>query len=215
MRIKGNYVPKREVLFCSASFTIGEALDHLNKTGYRCVPVLDEKQEEFLGNVYKVDILEYKGSLEDNLLQLLNDKEGYVREDSSFFKVFFTIKKLPYLSVVDEKGIFLGILTHKKVFELLEDAWGVHSSVYSVMVGTQDYNGAIQKLSTVLKKYSGIQSLMTFDNNALLVRRIMFTLGEEFKSEELDFLLKDLEDHGFRVVYVEKMNNPREVEIIE
>ncbi|EEM11480.1 Hemolysin-like protein (CBS domain protein) [Bacillus pseudomycoides] len=208
-------MPKREVLYCSISFTIGEALDHLNKTGYRCVPVLDEKKEKFLGNVYKVDILEYKGSLEDDLSELLNDKEGYVREDSSFFKVFFTIKKLPYLSVIDEKGTFLGILTHKKVFELLEDAWGVHSSRYSVMVGTQDYNGAIQKLSTVLKKYSGIQSLMTFDNDALLVRRIMFTLGEEFKPEELDSLLKDLEDHGFRVVYVEEMNNPREVETIE
>ncbi|MEN1935820.1 cyclic di-AMP binding protein CbpA [Paenibacillus sp. 102] len=215
MRIKGNYVPKKEVLFCSDSITVGEALDHLNKTGYRCVPVLDEKQEKFLGNVYKVDILEYKGSLEDDLSELLNDKDGYVREDSSFFKVFFTIKKLPYLSVIDEKGTFLGILTHKKVFELLEDAWGVHSSKYSVMVGTQDYNGAIQKLSTVLKKYSGIQSLMTFDNDALLVRRIMFTLGEEFKEEGLETLLKDLEDYGFRVVYVEEMKNPREVETIE
>ncbi|HDR7666095.1 TPA: CBS domain-containing protein, partial [Bacillus wiedmannii] len=26
MRIKGNYVPKREVLFCSSSITVGEAL---------------------------------------------------------------------------------------------------------------------------------------------------------------------------------------------
>ncbi len=47
MRIKGNYVPKREVLLCSSSITIGEALEHLNKTGYRCVPVLDEKREIF------------------------------------------------------------------------------------------------------------------------------------------------------------------------
>ncbi|WP_459501161.1 cyclic di-AMP binding protein CbpA [Bacillus sp. C1] len=215
MRVKGNYVPKKDVLYCRISFTIGEALEHLNKTGYRCVPVLDEKKEKFLGNVYKVDILEYKGSLEDDLSKLLNNKDGYVREDSSFFKVFFTIKKLPYLSVIDEKGTFLGILTHKKVFELLEDAWGVHSSKYSVMVGTQDYNGAIQKLSTVLKKYSGIQSLMTFDNDALLVRRIMFTLGAAFKTEELETLLKDLEDHGFRVVYVEDMNNSSEVETVE
>ena len=82
------------------------------------------------------------------------------------------------------------------------------------MIGTQDYNGAIQKLSTVLKKYTGIQSLMTFDNDALLVRRIMFTLGEEFNDGELETLLKDL-DHGFRVVYVEEMKNPREVETIE
>ena len=46
------------------------------------------KKEKYLGNIYKVDILEYKGSLEENVLRLLNDKEGYVREDSSFFKVF-------------------------------------------------------------------------------------------------------------------------------
>ena len=64
-----------------------EALEHLNKTGYRCVPVLDEKRK-FLGNIYKVDILEYKGSLDESVIQLLNDKEGFVREDSSFFKVF-------------------------------------------------------------------------------------------------------------------------------
>ena len=47
-----------------------------------------KKKEKYLGNIYKVDILEYKGSMEESVLQLLNDKEGYVREDSSFFKVF-------------------------------------------------------------------------------------------------------------------------------
>ena len=46
------------------------------------------KKREVFRNIYKVDILEYKGSLEESVLQLLNDKEGYVREDSSFFKVF-------------------------------------------------------------------------------------------------------------------------------
>ena len=50
------------------------------------------KKREILGNIYKVDILEYKGSLDESVIQLLNDKEGFVREDSSFFKVFFTIK---------------------------------------------------------------------------------------------------------------------------
>ena len=71
------------------------------------------------------------------------------------------------------------------------------------------------KIIDSIKKYTGIQSLMTFDNDALLVRRIMFTLGEEFNDGELETLLKDLEDRGFRVVYVEEMKNPREVETIE
>ena len=51
-----------------------------------------KKKEKFLGNVYKVDILEYKGSLEDNVLQLLNDKNGYVREDFPSLKYFLQLK---------------------------------------------------------------------------------------------------------------------------
>ncbi len=35
MRIKRELCAEREVLFCSSSITIGEALEHLNKTGYR------------------------------------------------------------------------------------------------------------------------------------------------------------------------------------
>lgn len=56
------------------------------------------KKEKYLGNIYKVDILEYKGSLEESVLQLLNDKEGYVREDSSFFKVFYNKKVTLFIS---------------------------------------------------------------------------------------------------------------------
>lgn len=58
-----------------------------------------------------------------------------MREDLFFFKVFFIIKKLFYLLVVDEKGVFFGILMYKKVFELLEDVWGVYFSKYFVMIG--------------------------------------------------------------------------------
>lgn len=56
---------------------------------------------------------------------------------------------------------------------------------------------------------------MIFDNDVLLVCRIMFILGEEFNDGELEILLKDLEDYGFRVVYVEEMKNLCEVEMIE
>jgi hypothetical protein len=99
----------------------------------------------------------------------------------------------------------LGILTHSKLFALLEDAWGVNFGVYSVIIGTQDYNGAIQKLAKVLKKYTGIQSLLTLDNNALYVRRMVFTLGKEFDTSELQPLLKELEENGFRIVHIEEL----------
>lgn len=68
MRIKGNYVLKREVLLCLSLIMIGEVLEYLNKMGYCCVLVLDEKKEKFLGNIYKVDILEYKGLFDESVI---------------------------------------------------------------------------------------------------------------------------------------------------
>ncbi|MDG4656589.1 cyclic di-AMP binding protein CbpA [Ectobacillus antri] len=205
MRVKGNYVPKQDVVFCSEQDSLESVLQLLNETGYRCIPVLDETKTKFVGNVYKVDILEYAAALSDTVRHVVRDTNAFVYEESSFFKVFFTIKRLPFLAVIGESGNFLGILTHSKVFALLEDAWGVNSGVYSVTIGTQDYNGAIQKLAKVLKKYTGIQSLLTLDNNALYVRRMVFTLGKEFDTSELQPLLKELEENGFRIVHIEEL----------
>ncbi len=36
--------------------------------------------------------------------------------DSSFFKVFFTIKELPYIAVLDKQQRFYRILTHKVAY---------------------------------------------------------------------------------------------------
>ncbi|WP_416827586.1 cyclic di-AMP binding protein CbpA [Ectobacillus polymachus] len=205
MRVKGNYVPKRDVLYVKEDITVKEALDHLNETGYRCVPVLDKTETKFIGNLYKVDILEHAHLLDTSVTELLDDKDSFVYETSSFFQVFFTIKRLPYIAVLDENQNFLGILTHSKIFELLEDAWGIHSGSYTITVGTQDYNGAIGKLAKLLKKYSGIQSLLTLDNNALYVRRLIFTLGKDFPSSHLSDLREDLEENGFRIIDVQKL----------
>ncbi|WP_379965722.1 cyclic di-AMP binding protein CbpA [Ectobacillus sp. sgz5001026] len=205
MRVKGNYVPKREVLYLKEDATLKEALEHLNKTGYRCVPVLNTTETKYLGNLYKVDILEHAHSLDTSIMELLDDKNVFVYENSSFFNVFFTIKRLPYIAVLDENQSFLGILTHSKIFELLEDAWGIHSGSYTITVGIQDYNGAIGKLAKVLKKYSGIQSLLTLDNKALYVRRLIFTLGKDFTFSQLPSLREELEENGFRIIDVQKL----------
>ncbi|MCT4794435.1 CBS domain-containing protein, partial [Exiguobacterium alkaliphilum] len=46
-------IPKKDVVTISETATLREALDTLEKTGYRCVPVLDETGTFFRGNIYK------------------------------------------------------------------------------------------------------------------------------------------------------------------
>lgn len=60
MLIRHQMVDKKDVKFCDETFNLEKALQFLNQTGYRCVPILDATHTRFAGNIYKVDILEYK-----------------------------------------------------------------------------------------------------------------------------------------------------------
>ena len=127
MLVKQKQLKKKDVTFVTETDSISNVLEQLNSSGYRCIPVVNETGEKFVGNIYKVEILEYKlkeGDMQAPVKQLTEEAEAFVTESSSFFEVFTSLKRLPYLAVVDEKGIFTGILPHSKVIELIEEAWG-------------------------------------------------------------------------------------------
>lgn len=205
MQVKGNYVEKATVKFLTEKNTLEEAYQFLKGSGFRCVPVLDEEGKKYLGNIYKVHILEYeKGqSLQDSVMVLVENEDEYILEEASFFKVFFTIKKYPYIAVVDSERTFKGILTHGKVLDILEDSWGVSKGGYAITLGTNEYKGAISKIADVVNKTTTIQSLITLDNNYLYLRRIVVTIPQEVGQEGLDKVTTGLVNKGFRVVHIE------------
>lgn len=208
MKIKGNCLNKNKVEFCTEEFTLNEALEKLYSTGYRCIPVLDKKGKKFLGNVYKVHILEYEkehGHLNGSIVEILKNQKGYIYQETSFFEIFFSIKELPYITVLDEKDNFIGILTHKKVFEILEDSWGVNTGSYSLTISIYEYNGALQKLVSIVNKFSTIKSLITLDSESSFIRRVELTLPKGVSLEALDRIKSKLDKNGFRVIDVEEL----------
>ncbi len=108
MIVKQRYLSKEDVVFCKETDPSSVVLAKLNESGYRCIPVLDENGEKFVGNAYKVQILEHQLDHEEDvpISQLAIDQDGFISEESSFYKVFFTIKRLPYLAVLNEEGTF-------------------------------------------------------------------------------------------------------------
>src|SRR5690625_1200761 len=147
MLVSNNYVHARDVVYVKESDGMQVAYDKLVESGYRCIPVLDEAGEKYVGNVYKVDLLqkEVENELSGSLDEVIEDQEdGYIEEEAPFFYVFKTIKRLPFLAVVDEDKTFLGILTNANVLDVLESAWDVKNGSYSLTIGTIEYsNGSI------------------------------------------------------------------------
>ena len=98
--------------------TLQEALTVLENTGYRCVPILDKSGKIFRGNIYKMHIYRHKSRNGDMTLpvtSLLKNSTKFVSIDSAFFSVFFAIRDLPYIAVLDENNQFYGILTHNRL----------------------------------------------------------------------------------------------------
>lgn len=208
MLVKNDYVNKKDVVFVKENDSLEAVMKTLDDSGYRCIPVLDEAGEKYVGNIYKVDLLEYEldHSLVGSLSKLIEDREGYIKEDAPFFKVFSSIKKLPYLAVVNDEREFLGILTNGNVIQVLENAWGVHNGSYSLTIGTIEYAGALQKMLKVVNKHCNVQSVISLNNNSNYVRRVCIVLPQEVDEKLADTIKVDLEKNNFTVTDIEKLN---------
>ncbi|EUJ27291.1 cyclic di-AMP binding protein CbpA [Listeria cornellensis] len=209
MLIKNLCIPKINLTTITEDATLKETLDILEKDGYRCVPVLDNKGEKFIGNIYKMHIYRHAangGNLSDNVTSLIKNKTKHIGINSSFFEVFFTIKELPYIAVLNEQGDFYGILTHGKLLGVLQDAWNIDSGSYVLTIATGEVPGSLTKITKIIDKHTTIASLITMDSQVEdYIRRVLVTLPAGITEAEKDTIVANLERKGLRVIEVEHL----------
>lgn len=207
MLVQSNYVRKEEVKFCLKEDTVEKALERFKEYGYRCLPVIDKKGK-YEGMIYKVHLYEFQldnGDIKNQTIEpLLKEKETFIEEETSFYKALFTIKRLPFLALIDKRKKFLGILTHTKVMEVLEDSIGVKTGGYTFTIAAHEYQGAISKISKVISKFTNIEGILSLDDGSTFLRRIVITVPK-IKEEDLQELKRAIEKNGFRVVFVDKI----------
>ncbi|WP_404432330.1 cyclic di-AMP binding protein CbpA [Sutcliffiella horikoshii] len=209
MKVRYNFVPKHDVEFCEPTYTIKQAYEKIKDTGYRCIPILSNDGHKFLGLVYKVHLLDYlyeqKGSPEDSVEVLIKNQDAFIFEEDSFFKAFFTIKRLPFIAVLNEVNEFLGILTHANVMDVLADSFGMKTGGYTLTIATIEHKGAIKDLVSMLKDVN-IDGMLTLDNGEKYLRRIIVNLPAELPQEKVNKLVKKLGEKEFRVTHVDQID---------
>ncbi|AWE07774.1 hypothetical protein DCE79_10420 [Lysinibacillus sp. 2017] len=206
MLVKQKYLKKKDVSFVKETDTISKVLGQLNDNGFRCIPVLDAAGEKFIGNIYKVEVLEYKlkeGDMKEPVKILAEEADAFIHENSSFFEVFHSIKQLPYLAVVDTKGNFAGILPHSKVFELLEEAWGYRTGSCAITIALPDTDGILIKVLTAVKKIWSVHCLFSLDDDTTYLRRVVITLSKGAKQSTVDEIEASILKQGARIIDLE------------
>ncbi len=205
LRVKYHFLPKQQVTFCKTNDSGEKALQIMNETGFRAIPVLAENEKEFTGIIYKVDLLEKKcnSRLEDvSTKDVLENPNSFIFEKDSFFRAFYVIRRLPFLAVLNEYNEFVGILTHSNVFDVIEDSFGMRTGGYILTIATQDCKGTIKELGTLLKAYN-IGGLFTLDNGDQYIRRVIVNISDELNEKKLKQLIEKIEKKGFRVSHVD------------
>jgi predicted transcriptional regulator len=208
MKIRYNYVSKNEVKYCDKSYTVGQAYEYLKETGYRSIPVLTDRGTKFVGLIYKVHLLEYlyekKGTESDPIDILIKNQDAYIFEEDSFYKTFLTIRRLPFIAVLNHSNEFIGIITHANVMDVLEDSFGMKTGGYTLTIATIEHKGAIKDLVSLIKDIN-IDGLLTLDNGEKYLRRIILNLPKELTEEKLKKVVQKLEEKEFRVTHVDQI----------
>lgn len=211
MLIKQLTVPKGTVTTISERATLKEAIDLLEHTGFRCIPVLDETEKIYRGNIYKMHIYRHKsngGDMSLPVTHLLKNATKYVHVDSSFFNIFFMIKDLPYITVLDENNHFFGILTHSTLIGLLEQSWSIDQGSYVLTIASPGLKGDLANISKIINRQASIMSCITLDiQREGMVRRMIMTLEPGVTEEKLEKMTTQLDKKGYRVIEVEDLHN--------
>ncbi|WP_297079491.1 cyclic di-AMP binding protein CbpA [uncultured Enterococcus sp.] len=213
MLLKSMVYKKADLTTVLETATLAEALTILEDSGYRCVPILDETGKIFRGNIYKMHIYRHKangGDMSLPVTSLLKNATKFIYVNSSFFNVFFTIKELPYIAVLDENDHFYGILTHSSLLSVLAQSWNVEQGSYVLTIASTGKKGDLAAISKIIAKYSSIASCITLDiGKDEFIRRTLITLPAETTQTTLDKIIEQLESKLFKVVEIEDLKAER------
>lgn len=209
MLMKDLIKPKAELTTVREDATLEEALTVLETSGFRCVPILDATGNIYRGNIYKMHIYRHKsrgGDMQLPVTHLLKNATKFVTLNSQFFTVFFAIRDLPYITVLDENNRFYGILTHNRLLKMLSQSWNVDIGSYVLTVTSPDERGDLVSIAKIITKYTAIASCMTLDIRTNgEPRRTMFTLPADVTPTKLNKIVANLKRKHFDVPEIENL----------
>lgn len=190
--------------------TLEEALTVLETSGYRCVPVLDKSGRIFRGNIYKMHLYRHKshgGDMHQPVTALLKNATKFVSINSAFFSVFFAMRDLPYIAVLNENNQFYGILTHHSMLRMLAAGWNVNNGSYVLTVTTPDERGSLMTASKEITRYCQIVNVLSFDPEHSAMKQVLFTLPADVDHDKMEKIVHRLQKKGFEVAEIEDLHH--------
>lgn len=117
-------IPKAQVDYLYSDFTIRQALEKMNAHGFNTIPVINKETGVYERSITYGDFLSYilKNRTDFDEFEKLSLKDvesnrniKAVSSTKDISDLVSTILEQNYVPVVDDKNVFIGIVTRKKV----------------------------------------------------------------------------------------------------
>lgn len=121
-------IPKVKLSFLYDHFSVRQGLEKCRATGYTAVPVINKDTGEYVGTVSEGDFLweivdnhdvSRIKDLENIPLKNIIKEEKYpsVKVDAKIDDLLTQIMAQNFVPIVDDRGVFMGIITRRRVIE--------------------------------------------------------------------------------------------------
>ena len=120
-------IPKNNIEYLDDTNTVRQAIEKIRVKGYTSVPIVSKTDGTYIGTVSEGDFLWHiinnnyfnVKELEDVLVVDIINKGRYqtVSISAKVDDLLNLIKNQNYVPVVDDRGIFMGIITRRRVIE--------------------------------------------------------------------------------------------------
>lgn len=206
MLVRNIMMERQDLTTVTPKTSIGRALEIMNEKNFLSIPVVEESK--FYGVISKDRIYAFYFEKCQDKQCFLSDfnVEAVMRTDiptiSTLEEVekavhILEIKSIAFVAVVDELGVFQGILTHHAVFEQFTQVFGLNKGK-RLAVMAHDVSGQISKLSKILSDNGAdIISFVVVDPKSYLeVKEIVIRM----RTDNLDVIKKKVEEAGFKII---------------
>lgn len=200
-------VLKKDLTVVNESQTLAEALEILESSNSRCVPILDDINQLFRGNIYRMHLYRHlanDGDMNLPVTYLLKNATKFIYEDSSYFNVFFSMRDLPYIAVLNRDKLFLGILTHDKMLEVWYNRLGLDHGSSVLTIETTGKTTDLATITKIISRHTFIQNCVTlnsFPNEKK--QEVLITLPQAVSPELKSKIIARLEKKKFLVTRVD------------
>lgn len=203
MRIQTIITKSSDLSTVSGIDTLKSALDKMRDANIKSIPVVNGNK--FQGIIFKDKILEtfltYQDSekeLSEKTVESFIDEIPVMHEGSSFEAIVNVLreKDSAFIAITDIKDNFLGIVTHKSIFDELTEILGLNNGT-KLTIYLFDLPGQLAKISQIFAKHNAnIQNLVARNPKTKMdIREIIIRVDNSIAKD----IKSDLERAGYRV----------------